>query len=123
MEFESKRKCITVPLSSTDGKPWEDPRKLDGELLWPQKDGPEEVKARKHDLGNAYNIAGQLQQIPAPDAGGIISKNWFRWWKEEKPPVVTEVIQSWDTALEAGEMNDHSACTTGGLFKDVNGIA
>ena len=122
MEFESKRKCITVPLSSTDGKPWEDPRKLDGELLWPQKDGPEEVKARKHDLGNAYNIAGQLQQIPAPDAGGIISKNWFRWWKEEKPPVVTEVIQSWDTALEAGEMNDHSACTTWGLFKDVNGI-
>jgi predicted phage terminase large subunit-like protein len=125
MEFEEKRKCKTAVLPSSKGKTWADPRKKEGELLWPEQDGPKEVAERKADLGSAYNIAGQLQQRPAPADGGILQKSWFKWWTKEKPPKIIHAIQSWDSALEdknKARNNDPcwSACTTWGLFLDDN---
>jgi predicted phage terminase large subunit-like protein len=122
MEFEEKRRSKTIILPSTNGKSWQDPRKKEGDLLWPERIGPQELKELKTDLKSAYNIAGQFQQRPAPETGGIIQKSWFKWWKEPKPPKIIKTIQSWDTALEAGEMNAYSACTTWGYFYDVNKI-
>lgn len=122
MEYEPQRCCITVPLPSTNGKPWHDPRVKPGELLWPEQDGIKEVEERKKDLGNAYDIAGQLQQRPAPDEGGIIRKKAFKWWCKSHPPEMTLVLQSWDTALTSEDMekNSYHACTTWGLFIDDN---
>ena len=116
MEFETNRPCTTVILPSTNGKPWFDPRTKENELLWPNYIDAERLKSMKIDLKNEYNIAGQLQQRPAPAEGGIIKKHWFKWWKESAPPAVKHVIQSWDTALKAGEENSYSACTTWGIF-------
>jgi predicted phage terminase large subunit-like protein len=122
MEFEPLRRCVTIPLPSTNGKPWQDPRTKPDELLWPEQDGPKEVEERKKDLGNAYDIAGQLQQRPAPDEGGIIRKKSFKWWCKSHPPEMVQVIQSWDTALSKDDMerNSYHACTTWGLFNDDN---
>jgi predicted phage terminase large subunit-like protein len=118
LEYESSRKCKTIILPSTKGKIWEDPRKLEGELLVPERIGPIELAQLKSGLGSQYRIAGQLQQRPAPEEGGILKKHYFKWWKMSAPPKIEHTIQSWDTAL--GEKDDHcySCCTTWGLFYD-----
>ena len=118
MEFEKNRRSSTIILPSTNGKIWTDPRVEEGELLWPGMFGPEEVQKLKNDLGSEYKVSGQLQQNPSPAEGGIIKKNWFSWWKEQSPPHLLQIIQSWDTALEAGDTNAFSACTTWGVFND-----
>lgn len=119
MEYETDRKCRTIILPSTKGKAWEDPRKEEGDLLWPERFDKESLIELKREMGNnQYKIAGQLQQRPAPAEGGLIRKNWFPLWKSPRPPKFTQIIQSWDTALKAGEKNCYSACTTYGVFKD-----
>jgi predicted phage terminase large subunit-like protein len=119
MEYETGRKCKTIPLSVGE-KPWEDPREKEGELLWPQNIGPNELSRLKKNLDTEYRIAGQLQQRPSPETGGIIKKSYFQWWKQPQPPKINLVIQSWDTALTDDDMkrNAYSACTTWGVFDD-----
>ncbi len=58
---------------------WEDPRKEDGELLWPARFGKKEVDDLKAQLGS-YGAAGQLQQAPAPLGGGLFKRGWFRYF-------------------------------------------
>ncbi len=122
MEYVGKRQCKTIALPSTNGKVWEDPRVNDGDLLWPQGIGVKELQELKDDLRSEYRISGQLQQSPSPAEGGIIKKSWFSWWKESAPPKLLQVIQSWDTAIEAKDLDCYSACTTWGLFNDDKGV-
>lgn len=122
MEYEESRKAHTIILPSTNGKPWEDPRKKEGELLWPERFNEKAVKSLKQDLGSSYRIAGQLQQRPSPEKGGILKKDWFQWWKSTTPPDIEFVVQSWDTAYSKKETAAYSACTTWGVFYDHNRI-
>jgi len=123
-EYEKERHCKTNIVDIATGKEWEDPRRLDGELIWPNKEGPDELADRKASLISEYDIAGQLQQRPSPAEGGILKAKWFQVWKKPSPPKITYVVQSWDTALEARDdaHNAFSACTTWGLFVDDKGI-
>ncbi len=120
MEFEVSRKCITIPLPSTNGEKWCDPREKEGDLLWPERFSKSEIKQLKVDLKSEYNIAGQLQQRPAPAEGGLIKKNWFQWYKQDIMPRFTQVIQSWDTAFTDSKKGAYSACTTWGIWADEN---
>ena len=101
MEFEKSRQCITIPLRSTNGKPWKDPRKKEGELLWPQGVDRKSLELFKtKDFHNdSYRIAGQLQQRPSPAGGGILKEEWFKSWKQRDLPEFEYILQSWDTAL------------------------
>lgn len=121
MEYEEKRRSRTIILPSTNGKVWEDPRKIEGELLCEERFSSKEIERYKKDLGS-YGYAGQYQQRPSPEEGGIIKKTWFQWWKQKTPPEIEYVVQSWDTALTAKEMSSYSACTTWGVFRDHNYI-
>lgn len=49
----------------------------DGDLLWPEREGPAEVAAAKLALGS-YGFAGQYQQRPAPAGGGLFKREWFQ---------------------------------------------
>lgn len=118
MEYEQARHCKTVPLKSTNGKKWEDPRKNEGELLMPDRVGEKELRLLKSALASEYAIAGQLQQRPAPAAGGIIKKAWFQPWKNEFTPHCSFVMQAWDTASSVRKEAAYSACLTIGIFKD-----
>lgn len=118
LEFESSRRCVTVPLPGTGGKPWADPRKKDGEILW-DRWRPEDVAAMKRDLTSQYAIAGQLQQRPAPGEGGIIKKTWFQRWEQAQLPKFKFILQSWDTALTADKKNAYCACTNWGVFDNM----
>jgi len=116
-EFEPERRCRTVALPSTKGKPWEDPRTKAGELLWPERMGIPEMKALKKALKSEMAVAGQLQQRPAPAEGGIIKRDWFKLWPAQKPfPAFEYIVQSYDTAFTEAALNDPSACTTWGIF-------
>lgn len=123
MEFERSRRCITVPLKSTGGKKWHDPRIEEGQLLWPEFFDESHVEKLKKDMGSEYVVAGQLQQRPSPGEGGILKKDWFQWWKEPAPPRCHYVIQSWDTALSTKPDACFSCCTTWGVFKDQYGVS
>lgn len=122
MEFELSRRAKTIILPSTDGRQWEDPRRAELDLLWPEHYDKEEVEKTKLDLKNQYNIAGQLQQRPAPAEGGLIKKQWFQIWRHESPPKLEFVVQSWDTAFSSNKKSDYSACVTFGVFYDKNRI-
>lgn len=77
---------------------WSDPRKGEGDPLWPERFGVQQIADLKRSLGS-YATAGQLQQRPSPAGGGI----WQRaWWKRyaAKPAKFDEVIQSWDMAFK-----------------------
>ena len=90
-----------------------DPRSDEGELLAPDRVGPEEIADLKVRLGSrAY--AGQFQQRPAPAEGAILKCEWWRHWREPLPEMEW-ILQSWDTAFKTGQENDYSVCLTVGL--------
>ena len=123
MEFETSRRCTTIPLKSTDGKLWSDPRSKEGELLWPKFMDEEYVDGLKKDMNSDYVIAGQLQQRPSPGEGGIIKKHWFKWWNQPSPPKCHYILQSWDTALSTKPDACYSCCTTWGVFNDDHNVS
>lgn len=66
-----------------------DPRTTEGELLWPEQFGDEELGELKQRLG-IYRAAGQLQQDPSPPEGGRLKRAWWHFWQFEGmnlPPV------------------------------------
>lgn len=99
---------------------WTDPRTKFGELLCPERIGPEELAKIKKMGSFAY--ASQYQQRPAPAEGGIWKKHWWKFWHmpgQPLPPVKVrqkngeyvdveayplppfeEEAQSWDLTFE-----------------------
>lgn len=122
MEFEPSRKFFTSVW------PQGDPRTVEGELLFPERWDADEVMRKKRRLGS-YKAAGQLQQRPAPDEGGILKRHWWRYWhypNHPLPPVVVKTkdghetipcvelpyhfdqyAQSWDMAFKGDASNDY----------------
>jgi predicted phage terminase large subunit-like protein len=86
----------------TSGIGWTDPRREVGELLWPQQFGAAQIAELKLRLGS-YASAAQLQQRPSPADGGILKRNWWRYYPEPLPlDAFDEIIQSWDLACKGG---------------------
>lgn len=83
---------------------WKDPRTAPDELLWPERFGREEINTLKRSLGS-YAAAGQLQQRPSPAEGGILKRQWWKFFREA-PPKFSEVIQSWDCSFKDTRTSD-----------------
>lgn len=120
--FESSRRSFSAPLN------WSDPRENE-DILWPNRIGQDEVEDMKRKLQYSENlIAGQLQQRPCPEEGGIFKKNWFQVYKQDYPDFKF-ILQSWDTALvgqsnntKMDKLNCSSACTTWGVWENEHGV-
>ena len=82
---------------------WEDPRKIDGELMFPERFSEAQVCELEKTLGT-YGTAGQLQQRPSPRGGGIINVAWFEYW-QQLPPLDFRIITA-DTAQKTATHND-----------------
>lgn len=115
MEYDPTRTCRTIILPSTKGQPWHDPRTKPGELLWPGRYDDDGVKAIKKELGS-YIYAGQHQQSPRDEEGGLILRKDWKVWREPYRPKLTYIFQSWDTALTNKDLSAYSVCTTWGIF-------
>ena len=120
-----------VPTHRVTSIGWKDPRTEPGELLWPERVSLESLNRLKKDLGS-YGTAGQLQQQPAPSEGGILKRQWWRFWvpKGMKLPIITtqlvnnmifefpqielpdefdQTLQSWDMTFKDTKTSDFVA--------------
>jgi len=81
-----------------------DPRTEPGDLLWPERVPLAALGELKVSLGS-YGAAGELQQRPAPDEGGILKRPWWRWWDgdRETAPHFDQLVQSWDMSFGDNE--------------------
>lgn len=116
-EYESDRECVTVPVGGS-ATPWRDPRMDDGEILWKERFRPEDLKRLKKAMASEVEIAGQLQQRPAPAEGSIIKRPWFQIWASKSPPKMLFSLQAWDTATSMKKTSAYSAQTTWGVFNE-----
>ncbi|HWY71983.1 MAG TPA: phage terminase large subunit [Terriglobales bacterium] len=88
-----------------------------GEILHPEREPREILDQLRETLGE-YHFAGQYQQSPAPQGGGIVKPAWFKTYTEsERPQQFDCIFQSWDTANKATELSDYSVCTTWGVLR------
>jgi predicted phage terminase large subunit-like protein len=78
-----------------------------GELLWPNRLSQEFLDSQKIGMGS-WAFAGQYQQNPAPMEGGIIRRNWIRFYREV-PPKFDFLVQSWDCTFTGGDRSDYVA--------------
>lgn len=122
MEYEGT-KTFSTSLKSTD------PRTKDGQCMWPERFGPDEIKIEK---AHSFRWATQYQQRPVPIGGGLFKRHWWRYWQPEDtmlPPVTVldeegkqvqveavvlpgkfdEIIQSWDCAFKDLKTSDYVA--------------
>jgi predicted phage terminase large subunit-like protein len=99
---------------------WQSFRRRAGEALHPEREPVAMLEQIRRTLGE-YNFAGQYQQAPAPQGGGMVKAAWFKSYAEnERPDPFDRVVQSWDTANKASELSDFSVCTSWGIKgKDV----
>ncbi len=88
-----------------------------GEALHPERDSFETYCKIREAVGE-YTFESQYQQNPMPLEGGMIKRNWLKFYTpDEAPQSFRMVVQSWDTANKAGELNDYSVCTTWGIYE------
>ena len=108
---------IMLPMRYEPGRSFEtklgleDPRSDEGELLFPER-FPESVVDRDERVMGPYATAGQFQQSPEPRGGGIIKRDWWQIWKQERPPHCEYIIMSLDAAAETNNRADFTALTT-----------
>ena len=76
-----------------------DQRTKPGELLWPELFTEERVRQLEYDLG-PYGAAGQLQQAPAPEGGGLFKREWLPI--VDVGPAQAKRGRGWDTAGTEG---------------------
>ena len=85
-----------------------------GEALHPERESLSALDVMRQTIGT-YDFAAQYQQNPEPLGGAMVKKEWIRYYvPEELPARFERIVQSWDTANKAGELNDYSVCTTWG---------
>lgn len=90
----------------------DDPRIAAGDLLWPEQFGEEELAKLETTLGT-MGAAGQLQQRPTPQDGGMFKSDWWKRypagtdWERALPLEGLETVQSWDFRFsDAKDRND-----------------
>ena len=89
-------------------------RRESGAALHPERESLTDLAKMRETMGS-YDFAAQYQQNPQPQGGAMVKKEWLRYYVyEERPATYDRIIQSWDTANKAGQLNDYSVCTTWG---------
>ena len=107
-EFEPDRRARTfITFDGAKRQFFEDPRTVAGELLFPTLFPPPVIAQAKVDLAS-YGYAGQHQQRPAPESGGIFKRDSFGRYKEA-PEQFDMVIACWDCAFKDAVTNDFVA--------------
>lgn len=94
MEYDPRRHCRT-------SIGWEDWRRREGELLWPERIDAETLAEFKRDMGR-YAIAGQFQQTPTPRGGGLFERHWFER-VDAAPAEGGTICRYWDRAGTEGD--------------------
>ncbi len=108
---------LSIPaIAPVDEKIATGPRKFysrkEGDVLHPARE-PLTVLKQLETMKGSVHFSAQYQQNPLPPGGEIVKKSWFEFY--DYAPKRREgdlIVQSWDTASKAGELNSYSVCTT-----------
>jgi predicted phage terminase large subunit-like protein len=87
-----------------------------GDALWPEAFPLERLEKIRTSIGSR-DWSALYQQRPAPAEGGMVKADWFRRYDRPRDDYQM-IVQSWDTAIKADEINDPSCCTTWGIRPD-----
>lgn len=118
MKYEKDRHCVT-------GIGFEDWRRRDGELLWPERFDKKSLDRDYKVMrawGGDFAIAGQMQQRPVDRGGGMFKKKWFTIVKPEDVPAGGQEVRGWDIAATSKAQNPRAAYTCGVKTKVVDGV-
>jgi predicted phage terminase large subunit-like protein len=86
-----------------------------GEVLHPERDSLATYAKIREAVGE-YNFQSQYQQDPISREGGLIKREWLRYYApNDLPETFGYLLQSWDTANKDTELNDYSVGTTWGI--------
>jgi predicted phage terminase large subunit-like protein len=86
--------------------------RLPGDVLHPEREPLVTLDQIKTTLG-ASLFSAQYQQAPVPPGGTMVQWDWFRFYHQRPPPRANDLlVQSWDTAAKADELNDYSVGMT-----------
>lgn len=99
MDPDENKRCSIHKSDPTWVKDERDPRTKSGELLFPALFPESKVRAIELDLG-PYGTAGQLQQRPSPEGGGLFKREYFKF--VDAPPALMRIARGWDTAATEG---------------------
>lgn len=86
---------ISYPDGRTETPDPRDQRTEKGQLLWPELFSEQKVRSLEIALG-PYSAAGQLQQRPSPEGGGLFKREWFKFISAS--PKLARRVRGWDTA-------------------------
>ena len=109
--------CLPMRYEAGGAKPtrFNDPRKADGELLFPERFPEAQVADLEKTMGS-YASAGQLQQRPAPRGGGMFKREWFE--TVSAAPANCRWVRGWDLAATAKETAAYTAGVLIGKAQD-----
>lgn len=96
---------ISLPMTAERDERWVFPRsgrvviRKKGELLWPDRFPKVELISMQIGMGS-WAYAGQYQQRPAPEEGGIIKREWIKYYRELPAEKANFTVQSWDCTFK-----------------------
>ena len=91
-------------------------RRTPGDLLHPAREPQQVLDDLQATLGS-YHFSAQYQQEPVPVEGQLVKWAWFKQF-DQLPDRDQRIVQSWDVAVKAEQINDWSVCTTWAVFQD-----
>ncbi len=110
---------LMIPMRYEQGRTsvtsigWTDPRRVEGELMFPERFPESQVVDLEKTLGS-YATAGQLQQRPAPRDGGLFKRSWFE--PVSALPTGLRSVRGWDMAATAKTTSNNPDWTAGVLM-------
>lgn len=116
MEFEPDRACRTYVNNELF---FEDPRTVDGELLFPERFPAIEIERLKKAKGS-YAYSGQYQQRPAPRSGGMFQRGDFEI--VDVVPAGVRRVRAWDFAASQQKPGKQPDWTVGLKMAHAGGI-
>jgi predicted phage terminase large subunit-like protein len=109
----SRWEHVSLPAVAPKDKSWKFPlskkieNQKEGDLLWAERLPQSFLDSQRVGMGSwAFN--GQYQQTPAPLDGGIIKRQWVRFYRQ-MPEKFEFMVQSWDCTFSGGSDNDFVA--------------
>ena len=83
--------------------------------LWPEFFNLDALARTKASMP-LFQWNAQYQQNPTAEEAALIKREWWREWREERPPECSYLIMSLDAAAETHNRADYTALTTWGVF-------
>ncbi|MGH9637054.1 MAG: phage terminase large subunit, partial [Candidatus Angelobacter sp.] len=116
----SRWRHVSLPAVAEKDTTWNSPSgkllmtQKPGDLLWSARLPQSFLDSQRVGMGSwAFN--GQYQQTPAPLDGGIIKRQWVRFYRQ-MPEKFEFMVQSWDCTFSGGQENDFVAGQVWGRF-------